>query len=252
MFPGAQLKINQYQCRTRHNMNQWQASSMTHIVRRYPYGGYDGENVASTEGKISWVIAIECVQCHNLCFNRPFHLKRKMKTTWFLTHYYHGEWLKWWGILFVYIISSIGVEIKLVVNTLRPRRNCLHFADDIFNCIFMNEDIWISIKISLKFVPEGPINNFAALVQIMAWRRPGDKPSSEQRLDILLTHKCVTRPQRANINFQLRQEPVYFNFIAMPRTSCYTSLCHHDDYISINAPGHQQPSQWPVKAMNML
>ena len=29
-----------------------------------------------------------------------------------------------------------------------------------------------SIKISLKFVPKGPINNIPALVQIMAWRRP--------------------------------------------------------------------------------
>ena len=34
-------------------------------------------------------------------------------------------------------------------------------------------------KISLKFVPKGPINNNPALVQVMAWRRPGDKPLSE-------------------------------------------------------------------------
>ena len=26
-------------------------------------------------------------------------------------------------------------------------------ADDIFKCIFLNENVWISIKISLKFVP---------------------------------------------------------------------------------------------------
>ena len=37
----------------------------------------------------------------------------------------------------------------------------------------------ISIKISLKFVPNGQTNNIPALVQIMAWRRPGDKPFSE-------------------------------------------------------------------------
>ena len=43
-------------------------------------------------------------------------------------------------------------------------------------CIFLNESIWISIGISLKFVPKGPINNIPALVQIMAWRLPGDKP----------------------------------------------------------------------------
>ena len=38
---------------------------------------------------------------------------------------------------------------------------------------------FITIKISLKFVPKGPINSIPALVQMMAWRRPGDKPSSE-------------------------------------------------------------------------
>ena len=81
------------------------------------------------------------------------------------------------------------------VNTLRPRQNGRHFADDIFKCIFLNENVSISIKISLKFVPKGPINNIAALVQIMAWRRPGDKPLSEPVMVNLPTHICVTRPQ---------------------------------------------------------
>ena len=44
------------------------------------------------------------------------------------------------------------------VNTLRPRQNGRHFQDDIFKWIFLNENAWISIKISLKFVPNGPIN----------------------------------------------------------------------------------------------
>ena len=65
------------------------------------------------------------------------------------------------------------------VNTLRPRQNGRHFADDIFKRIFFNENVWISIKISLKFVPKGPINKIPALFQIMAWRRPGDKPLFE-------------------------------------------------------------------------
>ena len=52
-----------------------------------------------------------------------------------------------------------------------------------------------SIKISLKFVLKGPINNIPALVQIMAWRRPGYKRLSELMLENLLTHVCVTRPQ---------------------------------------------------------
>ena len=83
------------------------------------------------------------------------------------------------------------------LNTLRPRRNGRHFADDIFKRIFLNENIWILIKISLKFVPKGSINNIPALVQIMAWRRPGDKPVwlSEPMMVHSPTHICVTRPQ---------------------------------------------------------
>ena len=84
------------------------------------------------------------------------------------------------------------------VNTFRPRRNKQLFADDIFNCIFFNENVWISIKFSLKFVPKGPINNIPALVQIMAWRRSGDKPLSEPMMVSLPTHICVTRPQWVN------------------------------------------------------
>ena len=56
-------------------------------------------------------------------------------------------------------------------STLRPTRNGRRFADDTFKRIFLNENVRISIKISLKFVPKGPINNNPSLVQIMAWRR---------------------------------------------------------------------------------
>ena len=52
-------------------------------------------------------------------------------------------------------------------------------ADDTFKWIFLNENVWISIKIALKFVPSGQVNNIPALVQIMAWPQPGDKPLSE-------------------------------------------------------------------------
>ena len=58
-----------------------------------------------------------------------------------------------------------------LLNTLRPRQNGRHFADDRFKGIFLNENAWISFKISLKFVPKVRINNIPALVPIMAWRR---------------------------------------------------------------------------------
>ena len=51
-------------------------------------------------------------------------------------------------------------------------------------CIFLNENVHISIKISLNLVPKGTINNIPALVQIMASRRPGGKPLWEPMLVI--------------------------------------------------------------------
>ena len=103
------------------------------------------------------------------------------------------------------------------VNTFRPRQNGRHFADDIFKCIFKNENVWILIEISLKFVPKGPINNIPALRQIMVWRRPGDKPLSEYdkplyepMMGSLPTLICITRPQWVhdtsgciNVNFRV-------------------------------------------------
>ena len=66
-----------------------------------------------------------------------------------------------------------------LVNTLRLRQNGRGFPDDIFRCIFLNENVQISIKISLRFVPKSPINNIPALVQIMAWHQTGYRPLSE-------------------------------------------------------------------------
>ena len=47
-----------------------------------------------------------------------------------------------------------------LINTLRPRQNGRHFADDFFKCIFLYENVWFSINISLKFFPKGPIKIF--------------------------------------------------------------------------------------------
>ena len=91
--------------------------------------------------------------------------------------------------------KRLYIKKAKLYNTLRPRQNGRHFPDDIFKCIFLNENAWILIKISLKFVPNDPISNVPAFVQIMAWCRLGDKPSSEQMLACSPTHICVSRPQ---------------------------------------------------------
>ena len=46
----------------------------------------------------------------------------------------------WWGLLYIL------------------RLNVAHFADDIYKCNFLKENCCILIKVSLKFVPKGPID----------------------------------------------------------------------------------------------
>ena len=78
------------------------------------------------------------------------------------------------------------------INALRSRKNVRPFAEAILKCIFLKENAWISIKITLKFVPNDPVNNIPALDQIIVWRRPGDKPLSEPMISSLLTCICVS------------------------------------------------------------
>ena len=84
--------------------------------------------------------------------------------------------------------SPIGILHELT--PLPPGQNGHHFEYDIFKCIFLIENKWNSLKISLKSVPKGPINNIPALVQIKAWHQP--------MVVKLLTHLCGTRPQWIN------------------------------------------------------
>ena len=72
--------------------------------------------------------------------------------------------------------------MEIAVNSSPPGQNGRHFADDVFKRIVSNENVRIYIKISLNFVPKGSVNNIPAMVQIMAWRRIGDKPLSEPML----------------------------------------------------------------------
>ena len=59
------------------------------------------------------------------------------------------------------------------------------FADDIFKFICLNEIVWTSNTISLKFVPKGPNYSKSALIQVMAWRWTGDKPVPDP------VHHCI-------------------------------------------------------------
>ena len=118
--------------------------------------------------------------------------ERRKSTANALTHWYPGhvcqtsrniEQSGWDGCCNLGYPSPIH-ETNL--NTLRPRQNGCQYPDDIFKCIYLNENIYISIKISLKFVPNGRINNIPAL--------------SAPMVHSLVTHLCITRPQWVNSN----------------------------------------------------
>ena len=65
-------------------------------------------------------------------------------------------------------VSPYGITRPQWVNILGPRQNGHNFTDNNFKCISLNENAWISIMLSLKSVPKGPINYIPTLVQIMA------------------------------------------------------------------------------------
>ena len=124
----------------------------------------------------------------------------------------------------------------LRVNTLRPRQDGRHFADDIFKCIFLNKNVWIPIKNSLQFVHKGSINNIPTLVHIIAWRHSGDKPLSEPMMVSSLTHICVTQPQ-AGLKMHI----------------CISDLCHRCFrwwFGTSSTPSHYLKQCWDWRKFN--
>ena len=69
--------------------------------------------------------------------------------------------LQLWCLLVITLLSSVMITL-FSANTLRPRQDGRHFAEDTFNRIFVNENVRISIEFLLKFVPKGQINNIPA------------------------------------------------------------------------------------------
>ena len=103
------------------------------------------------------------------------------------------------------VVYGPGIITKAAPIHYSDTQNLLtHWGRDnmaaIFQTTFSDAFTWMKIYEILKFVPKGSINNIPALGQIMAWRRPGDKPLSEPMMDSLPTHICVTRPQWVNKN----------------------------------------------------
>ena len=93
-------------------------------------------------------------------------------------------------------MSPYGVTRPHWVNSLRLQQNGCHFANNIFKRIFLNENCYILIKISLRFISKGSINNMLALVQIMAWCQIGEKAIIWTNHSLVCW--CITEAQWVN------------------------------------------------------
>ena len=136
-----------------------------------------------------------------------------------------------WDVIRLKKISHLA-WITPKFNTLRPTQNGQHFADDIFKRIYFNENVWIAIKISLKVVHKDPINNIPALVQIMDWRCPADKPLSEPMVISFPTHICITQPQWQGLKLTLISRS---NFLLLLSKSWSKSDRHRSYFLSLKA-----------------
>ena len=92
---------------------------------------------------------------------------------------------------------------------IEARNGGQHSTNNIFKCTFCNENVWILTEMSLHFVPKHPSDNIAALVQIMVWRHPGDKPLSEPMMVSLPKHICIIGPQEVKTPINVKQNLTY-------------------------------------------
>ena len=151
--------------------------------------------------------------------------------------------------------KSIYHGALLRLNTLRPRQDGRHFTDDIFVCIFFNENCCVLIKFSLKYLRKGPINNNPALVEIMAWCRSGNKPLSEPMVISLPTHICVTRPQWVNAyqHYYVRIfEPISLCALFPPLFTKYIHWCDYLVYFVSLGLFREPWSRWSSNVISSL
>ena len=79
--------------------------------------------------------------------------------------------------------SDHCLQIKILIDK-DSQRKLTYWGWDkisaIFQCIFLNENVPISIDIPLKFVHNGLVNNIPALLQMIAWHQSGENILSEK------------------------------------------------------------------------
>ena len=92
-----------------------------------------------------WIIAVLSLQ--QILWNRDVNCKSLMVShlhLWFrIMLYYHV--MVWYSIKFIYLkngwVNTLVMKNDIAFNTLRLKQNGRHFPENIFNCIFLNENI---------------------------------------------------------------------------------------------------------------
>ena len=99
------------------------------------------------------------------------------------------------------------------------------------------------------FVTKGSINNIPALVRIMSWRRPGNKPLSEPMMVSLLTQICDTRPRWASIHL------ASMSFNCHSLRSCafpFMKSSYHDAFNILFKTNYIRNHQWNKNMIHTL
>ena len=101
-------------------------------------------------------------------------------------------------------------------------------ANDIFNYISFNENVWISIKMSLKFIPKGQVDNKSVLFQVMAWCHHATSHYLNQCWPSSLTHICDSPGRWVKVRAQDRS-PIMATRVTWPITSVLFTTMEAED-----------------------
>ena len=159
------------------------------LTRFLPYGITRPQTVNIGDSVIMSTIKSYLSHTNRLGLPHGFYIPEEGSTT-FLAHVTIGPL---WGLQDKHRTVNSQYSVDYTFHTMRPEQNGRHFANHIFKSIFFDENYHSLIKISLKFVTKGPINNKSLIVQFH-WT--GNKPLSAAMLtkvyDFIWWHLGVT------------------------------------------------------------
>ena len=141
-----------------------------------------------------------------------------------------------------YYLPYGSLESQTMILTHLPWAKWLLFRRRHFQMHFYE---WKLLYFDLNFtevLPEGPIDNKPALVQVMAWHRTGSKPSPEPISQSSLGHICGTRGRWVNESLLLFNGYMMQDFVPL-------SISWH--YSWWKKIGHLQHSQWKDRSLSL-